>query len=276
MSMIDVDSPDDPRVAGYRDLKDRDLRLRRGLFVVEGRGTLRCLLEQSPFRPLSILLGEPAYRALADELASLAPGVPVYRAPAEVLRSLAGFAIHRGCLALVERLPDTDLDGLLDAVPAGGSRLLVMEGLTNHDNVGGLFRNALAFGVDAAVLCPRCCDPLYRKAIRTSLGGSLCVPFARAEKWPHALARLRDRGYRIVALDPGGDADLAGESARAAERLAVVVGTEGQGLSDAVRAQADACVRIEMAPGVDSINVATAAAIALHQLRRPAGHAGAR
>lgn len=271
MPVVAVDTSDDPRVVGYLDMKERALRHRRGLFVVEGRETLRCLLEDSSYRPKSLLLGEPAWRVLSHLIERHAPDAPVYLASPSVLQSITGFAIHRGCLALVDRPPETGIGPLVDALPDGPSRVLVMEALTNHDNVGGLFRNAMAFGVDAAVVCPRCCDPFYRKAIRTSLGGSLCVPFARCETWPNDLARLRARGYTIVALDPSGDVRLRDLAPGVnGGRIALVVGTEGAGLSDEMRAQADVRVRIDMAPGIDSVNVATAAAIALHHFHGPA------
>ncbi len=265
MPVIPIDRLDDPRIDVYQDIKDRDLERRRGLFVVEGRGTLRCLIEQSSLRPRSVLLGDPALAALADVLARLDPAVPIYCAPRQVLEAISGVAIHRGALALVERPPAHELDRLIASLPEGDSRVIVLEGLTNHDNVGGMFRNAMAFGVDGALLCPRCCDPLYRKAIRTSMGASLCIPFARATTWPADLERLRARGYAIVALDPAGEIALGDASSELPRRIALVVGTEGPGISAETRAAADLRVRIEMRPGVDSINVATAAAIALHR-----------
>ena len=266
MPLIPIDSLGDPRVDDYRDLKDAELRRRLGLFVVEGRENLRRLVLRSPFRPRSVLLGEAARRALAPELAKLAPETPIFEAPHALLETIAGYSVHHGCLAVVPRPPETGVAELVATLPQGPSRVVVMEGLTNHDNVGGLFRNAMAFGVDAAVLCPRCCDPFYRKAIRTSMGGSLCVPFARAQVWPDALSALRDRGYTITALDPGGEQRLGDPSLALPERIALLVGAEGCGLTDAARACADLRIRIEMRSGIDSINVATAAAIALHRL----------
>lgn len=277
MPVIPIDRLDDPRIDAYQNIKDRDLERRRGLFVVEGRGTLRALIERSPLRPRSVLLGDPARAALADVLARLDPEVPIYCAPRAVLEAISGVAIHRGALALVERPPPHALDRFIEGLPEGDSRVIVLEGLTNHDNVGGLFRNAAAFGVDGALLCPRCCDPLYRKAIRTSMGGSFCVPFARATRWPDDLDRLRARGYTIVALDPSGEVVLGDAARPLPRRLALVVGTEGPGLSAETRAAADLRVRIEMMPDVDSINVATAAAIALHRsFGRPADDGGPR
>jgi tRNA G18 (ribose-2'-O)-methylase SpoU len=263
--VIPIDRLDDPRIDAYQDIKDRDLERRRGLFVVEGRGTLRCLIERSSLRPRSVLLGDPALAALADVLARIDPEVPIYLAPRQVLEAISGVAIHRGALALVERPPARELERFIAALPEGDSRVIVLEALTNHDNVGGMFRNAMAFGVDGALLCPRCCDPLYRKAIRTSMGGSLCIPFARATCWPDDLDRLRARGYTIVALDPAGEIALGDASIDLPRRVALVVGTEGPGITAETRARADLRIRIEMQPGVDSINVSTAAAIALHR-----------
>ncbi|MDG2049187.1 MAG: RNA methyltransferase [Myxococcota bacterium] len=264
--VIEIATAEDPRVSGYLDLRDAQLSRRQGLFVIEGRQTLRTVFEGRRFQPQSFLLSHATWRALEAEIASYSPDTPVYRAETEILAAIAGFPIHRGCLALVRRPPPISVEELLrtSAPKMGPSRLLVLEGLTNHDNVGAAFRNAMAFGVDAIVLCPRCCDPLYRKAIRTSLGGSLRVPFARAENWPEDLDPLQSAGYRLVALDPDGEDTLHGSSASVGDRLAIIVGTEGPGLSEKVRERADHGVKIEMAPGIDSINVATAAAIALH------------
>jgi tRNA G18 (ribose-2'-O)-methylase SpoU len=139
-----------------------------------------------------------------------------------------------------------------------------LEQITSPDNVGGLFRNALAFGARGVLLCPRTCDPLYRKAIRVSMGASLLVPFARCSEWPAPLKLLREAGYRVVALHPGEDASPIATATAASERLVLLLGTEGGGLSESALAQADERVRIPMAPGVDSLNVATASGIALH------------
>jgi len=194
---------------------------------------------------------------------------PIYQAPSQVLRELAGFHLHRGCLALGRRPDDSALEDLLVRATRedGSSLVVVLEGLTNHDNVGGVFRNAMALGADAVVLCPRCCDPLYRKAIRTSLGGALCVPFARMTEWPAGLARLRAAGYSLVALDPSGASIARVARQGLPRRAALVLGTEGAGLSPEALDLADLRLKIEMAAGVDSLNVATASGIALHHFR---------
>ena len=267
MPLIDIEAANDERVEGYLDLKDAHLSQRQGLFVVEGRHTLLRLLGTSHFQPESILLNEASWRALSQEIEQRAPGVPVYRASASVLEAISGFPIHRGCLALVRRPKPRDIVDFVEGLPDGKrSLVLVLEGLTNHDNVGGAFRNAMAFGADAVLLCPRCCDPFYRKAIRTSLGASLCVPFAQCNAWTNDLERLRTRGYRLIALDPEGRTRLHEYVPPADARVALVLGTEGEGLSRSVRDCVDVALRIEMASGIDSINVATAAGIALHHL----------
>ena len=270
VELIRVHDFEDPRLSDYRNLKDARLAADRGRFIVEGRGNLRVLLERSTYAPASILLSDRAHKAMADELATLDPDCPVYVADQSVLDQVVGFSIHRGCLAACARGPAADpialARRLLTAEPA--PRIVVLEGLINHDNVGGIFRNAMGFGARAVLLCPRTSDPLYRKAIRTSMGGSLCVPFARAEDLVPLLGELSAMGFEILALDPAEEGDDMGRLA--AEQIgpvAIVLGTEGQGLSPEALSRADRRVRIEMEPEVDSLNVAVAAGIALHRLR---------
>lgn len=266
-AVLPIDSISDARVADYRDVRDAELLRARSRFMVEGRANVRRLIEDSAYRPRSLLLSPPAREALSDALARLAPGVPVYVAPRAVLDGIAGFDVHRGCLAVCDRPEPVALDALL-APPGRPSRLVVLEGLSDPDNVGAVFRNAMAFGVDAVLLCPRCCDPLYRKAIRVSMGAALCVPSARLADWPEHLEVLRGAGYRLIALHPHGDVALVGERPldTGGGRVALLLGTEGAGLSAAALARADASVRIPMREGFDSLNVATAAGIALHHL----------
>ena len=273
MGLIEIETIDDPRLELYRDIKDPHMRRREGLFVVEGRFTLRCLIEDSPFTPISVLTSHPARLALEDVLGRLDPDTPIYQAPSPVLQELAGFHLHRGCLALARR-PDEPApeEFLARAIRADGSSLIVvLEGLTNHDNVGGIFRNAMAMGADGVLLCARCCDPLYRKAIRTSLGGSFCVPFARVPGWPEDLRVLQAAGFSVVALDPTGESIAAAARRNLPRRTALVLGTEGAGLSPEVLELADLRLGIGMAAGVDSLNVATASGIALHYFREAIG-----
>jgi len=270
MHRVAIDDAGDPRLTDYQNLKDSTLATERGRFIVEGRGVLEVLLEDSPFVPESILLSERTARSLSERLDVLAPDCPVYVAAQNVMDGVVGFPIHRGCLAACRRPGPTDPAQLARTLieREAAPRLLVLEGLRNLDNVGGIFRNARAFGGRGVVLCPNSCDPLYRKAIRTSMGGSLCVPFARSVDFPETLVELRGVGFSIIALDPSPGATPLRSFAEA-ERgpLALLVGTEGAGLTEGALALSDARVRIEMESGVDSLNAAMAAGIALHALR---------
>jgi tRNA G18 (ribose-2'-O)-methylase SpoU len=198
-------------------------------------------------------------------------GPALYVAAPAVLRALVGFPFHRGCLALAERGVAPPVAALIE--PTGPRTLVLLDDLADPDNVGGVFRNALAFGVDAVLLSGGCADPLYRKAIRTSAAATLALPFARVADWPAALADVRRAGYRLIALTPEAGAVDVGALERPecrAERQAVLLGAEGRGLAPVSRAAADLKIGIRMAAGVDSLNVATASGIALHQLTRPA------
>jgi tRNA G18 (ribose-2'-O)-methylase SpoU len=187
----------------------------------------------------------------------------VYVAGPAVFDRIAGFPVHRGVLALAGRRPQPDPISVL----AGVDTAVVVEAVNDHENLGAIFRNAAALGAGAVLLDPGCCDPLYRRAVRVSLGWVLRVPFTRLEPWPAALCSLAGWGYSVVALDPGASEPI--ESFSRHGPLALLVGGEGSGLSEAARRAADRRVRIPMAAGVDSLNVATAVAIALHRLVRP-------
>jgi tRNA G18 (ribose-2'-O)-methylase SpoU len=264
MALTAVEDLDDPRLADYAHLRAPSVRGRlereRGIFTVEGWLSLEALVA-SPFAVRSVLVSaEHAARAttvVPDE-------VPTYSIPLASIEQVTGVDFHRGILAVAERPEPAGVGDVL----AGARRVLVLEGVNDHENLGSLFRNAAAFGVDAVLLDPTTADPLYRRTTRVSLGHVLRVPFAQAERpaWPSLLGDLRERGHRVLALTPAADAEpladvLAALSPRAL--LAVLVGAEGPGLSDAAMAAADHRVRIPMAPGTDSVNVATAAAIAL-------------
>ncbi len=260
----------DPRLADYRNLKDAELLARRGRFIVEGRGNLRVLLSQSVLRPESLLFSEAAWAAHFAELSPFAAGIPIFVAPQPILDAVVGFKVHRGALASCLRPAPRDPEQLAREVllRSPAPRVLVLEGVRDADNVGGIFRAAMAFGARAVFLCGHSCDPLYRKAVRTSMGGSLCVPFARAEDGPALLAGLRTLGFCVLAFDPKEPGEgLDGLRERVRGPVALVFGTEGEGLSEAALAGADRRVRIGMEAGVDSLNVATAAAIGLHALR---------
>ncbi len=226
--------------------------------IAEGAFLVPQLL-RSRFPLRSVLLTPSGLRRLAAPLDGL--GVPVYVAPEALVEELAGFHFHRGVLASADRLPLPDRAELT----AHARLLLVAEGVNDHENLGSLFRNAAAFGVDAVLLDPTSADPLYRRSVRVSMGHALVVPFTRLSPWPAALDGLRDAGFEVVALTPAAGAeDLQGLAPGG--RRAVLVGAEGPGLSPGALAAADRRVRIPLSPGVDSLNLATAAAVALHHL----------
>jgi tRNA G18 (ribose-2'-O)-methylase SpoU len=191
--------------------------------------------------------------------------VPVFVSDAGTLAEIAGYEVHRGCLALVHRPAEIPADALIASVRS----LVVLEAVSNADNVGGVFRNAAAFGAGGVLLSPSCCDPLYRKAIRTSMGATLRVPFARAVAWPDAIGQLAAAGFITVALtprEPSESLEIFAARPRPA-RIALIVGTEGTGLSAAVEDAADYRVRIPITGDIDSLNLAVATGIALYELR---------
>jgi tRNA G18 (ribose-2'-O)-methylase SpoU len=237
--------------------------------VAESRAVVRILLGSARFRTRSVLLTAPALDSLREALQ--ATDAPVYLTSHEVARAVVGFDFHRGCLALGERGGELAIEALIDR--RGPRLVLALENVSNPDNVGGVFRNARAFGAGLILLSAGCADPLYRKAIRTSMGASLIMPFAHLPDWASGLAGLRAAGYTLVALTPDPSAlDIAslGRGRPVPAHVALVLGAEGPGLGVETRAAADLQVQIAMAPGVDSLNVATAAAIALHRLRSAA------
>lgn len=255
--------PEDPRVADYRGMSDGELVRARGLFVAEGRLVVRRVIEDGGFRVRSVLLNAAAARDLASTLGGLDPSVPVYTGEPATLQAIAGYDVHRGCLALVERPAARAVDDVL----AAARTLVILEGVANPDNVGGVFRNAAAFGVGGVLLSPTCGDPLYRKAIRTSMGATLRVPYAAAGAWPDVLTEVRAAGFTIAALTPRAPSESIDVfAATRPARIALLVGTEGAGLSAAVEAAADHRVRIPISDAVDSLNLAVATGIALHAL----------
>ena len=262
MTPIVIHDPEDPRVADYRQIRERDLTGRRGLFVAEGAVVLNVLASpQSRCRAVSALIAEQRIETLRPVLEQL--DAPVYAAGQGVMDAVAGFPIHRGILALGEKPAEPDLADLLTAAP-DDALVVAVCGVGNHDNMGGIFRNAAAFGAHAVLLDARCCDPLYRKAIRVSVGAALITPFARAADGEAVVRALADAGYEPIALTPGAEEPLS--AVRPDGQCALIVGAEGPGLSEAVMRRCRR-VAIPMAEGFDSLNVATAAAIALHHLR---------
>lgn len=260
--MIHLAALDDPRVRQYQATTTPDALRAAGLFVAEGRLVVQRLLESHRFVVRSVLVTRAALDSLRAILDAHAPAVPVYLIEQDRMDAVVGFNIHRGCLALGERPAPLVFD---DISLAPMSRIVVLEGVSNPDNVGGVFRNAAAFDVDLLVLGPKCGDPLYRKAIRTSMAASLLVPFAAAREWPGTIRELAAAGFQTVALTPSLDA-VSLRHVSLQPRTALLLGSEADGLSLEALAEADVRARIPMARRIDSLNVATAAAVALHQL----------
>ncbi len=266
--VIDILDPDDSRIDAFRDVRERDLT-RSGRFIAEGGVVLDQILASRRFRPVALLVLRERLAGLSERLRSLPPGTPVYRAEQPIFDRIAGFPVHRGVMALAEPIggqAGDDLEAALAATREARGSVVVACGLSNHDNMGAIFRNAAAFGAGAVILDDRACDPLYRKAIRVSVGTVFTVPFGR---WGAAAAiaeRLEAMGYECVALSPGASEPL--KSLTELKARALFLGAEGAGLDDEVLERCRG-VRIEMAPGLDSLNVATSAAIVLHHVLSP-------
>ncbi len=272
MPVIPVASAADPRLADYALLGEPTRLRQRGLFVAEGRFVARRLVEGGRFAVRSLFVSETALAALADLEERLA-GVPVLVGSKALLREVTGFAFHQGCLALGERPAVEDELGArwLGGSGAGPRTLVMLENVSHADNVGAVFRNAAAFGAAGVVLDGGCADPLYREAIRVSMAATLRVPYARAERLTEAIGAVREAGFRVAALTPRVSAVALGELSRhvaSTERLALLVGSEGEGLSESALALADLWLRIPIAEGVDSLNLASATAIALYERAR--------
>ncbi|MBM3781437.1 MAG: RNA methyltransferase [Acidobacteria bacterium] len=265
-SVIDVPAWDDPRLAGYRAVSHPHAPEHEGLCIIEGRLVVPRMValsrEDGRWHAAlqSVLVTPAAWALLAPELGDTSD-LTVYRLAADHWQALTGFHLHRGCLALARRPAVPSLESI---EPALARCIVVLERITNPDNIGGIFRSAAALGADLIVLGPGCGDPLYRKAIRTSMGATLEVPYVEAHTWPEALAWLRARGYCVVALTtPPADATLP-EWSRPVQPLALLAGAEGDGLSADARRAADITVTIPMTGRVDSLNVATAVSIGLY------------
>ncbi len=263
---VPVDDAGDERVADFVRLNDpahrrrleRPSRLGDGFFVAEGPAVVRHLL-RSTYRVRSVLLTDRGLRALEPEL--VAVEAPVYLVTQAVMESVCGFNFHRGAVAAADRKPLPSLEHVAGAADS----LVLVEAVNDSENLGSIFRNAAAFGVGGVVLDPTAADPLYRRSVRVSMGHVLRVPFTRVTDWPGALGALRALGFELLALTPSPKA----QDVRTVEprpRQALLVGSEGAGLSRGALAVADRQVRVAMAPGVDSLNVATAAAVVLHHL----------
>jgi tRNA G18 (ribose-2'-O)-methylase SpoU len=263
MPRVRVDAADDARIAEYRDVREAELLRIRGLFVAEGRLVVERLIADGRYIFRSLLLNEASCRALEPALAGIDGSVPIYVCGSETCSVVTGFNVHRGCLALVERPRPLELAAIL----ASARRLVVLEGVADADNVGGVFRNAAAFGADGVVLSPTTCDPLYRKAVRTSMAASLQVPFTRVEPWPEVLSEIGSH-TTLIGLTPNKPAVTIDEFAASGipDRLALLVGSENSGLSDAADSYLHYRVRIPISPRVDSLNLSVATGIALSRL----------
>ncbi len=271
-AVVRVTDPADPRLRDYTDLTDVKLRTSRepaeGLYMAESSTVIRRALDAG-HRPRSFLMADKWLESMDDVLAEH-PDVPVFVGDEDVLRQVTGFHLHRGALAAMHRPSLPSVHELVTRARdgAGARRVAVLEDIVDHTNVGAIFRSAAALGVDAVLVSPRCADPLYRRSVRVSMGTVFQVPWTRIDSWPGGLHALAEDGFTVAALALADDAvsldDLAAEPP---ERLALVLGTEGDGLSRGAVEAADAVVRIPMAGGVDSLNVAAASAVAFWATR---------
>jgi tRNA G18 (ribose-2'-O)-methylase SpoU len=263
--LVEVDSPDDPRLADYRDLRDVELRKSReaeeGLFLAEGEKVVRRAVAAG-FRPRSFLMAPRWVDALADALE--AADAPCYVVSDALAEQVTGFHVHRGALASFERRPLPPVDTVLD----GARSVLVLEDVVDHTNVGAIFRCAAGLGFDAVLLAPRCADPLYRRAVKVAMGTVFSIPWTRLPDWYDALPMLEEAGFTTVALTLAADSVDLEEAVAGVDRLALVLGSEGHGLSERWERAASRRAVIPMHAGVDSLNVAAASAVACYVAAR--------
>ncbi|WP_406872410.1 RNA methyltransferase [Aminobacter sp. P9b] len=267
MNIIRIEDPADPRVAPYLSIRERDLVGREGRFIAEGKVVLNVLFAAGRFQAESVLVLENRLAGMTETLGFAPEGMPVYVASAAVIDAIAGFHMHRGILAIGNKGSAPSADEMLAALPER-ALVAVPVGISNHDNIGSIFRNAAAFGADAVLLDETCCDPLYRKAIRVSVGAALKVPFTTGGTAGELADALSRHGFEQLALSPAGKADI--RDIRRPKRLALYLGTEGDGLPEPLLKRLTTA-RIRMAPGFDSLNVAAASAIALHHFTDATG-----
>ncbi|MHB2264044.1 TrmH family RNA methyltransferase [Aliihoeflea sp. PC F10.4] len=264
MTPIPISDPEDPRIAAYRNVRERDLVGREGRFVAEGKVVLNVLFSARRFEAESVLILDKRLSGMAETLACAPPDLPVYVADQATMDAIAGFHIHRGILAIGRKRVEEDVSSLLATLPAD-ALVVVLVGISNHDNVGAIFRNAAAFGADAVLLDAASCDPLYRKAIRVSVGASLKVPYAVLASADAIHMSLDEAGFEQLAMTPRDADDIANVAPGGPQ--AIYLGAEGPGLPDTLMARMRR-VRIDMETDFDSLNVAAASAVALHRLRR--------
>ena len=274
--LIRIEDPADARIAEFTAMGDRDLAGRGDRFIAEGRVVLQALMDAEAgdrrFVLEKALILENRVEGLADLLERMDEACPIYVAGRAVLDAAVGFAMHRGVLAVGRHVPAPSLAEFLKRMPEQ-ALLMAACGIANHDNVGGIFRNAGVFGADGVLLDAACCDPLYRKAIRVSVGAALRVPFCRGGSISDLVEALVSEGFAVAGLSPQGAEALGGfEPGR---RLALLAGTEGEGLPADILKSVKT-LRIEQAPGMDSLNVATASGIALWHAAGRMGRTGGR
>lgn len=272
MEIIEIDSIDDVRVDAFAHLTETQLRNKlepeKGIFIAESPKVIERALEAG-YQPLSFLM-EHKWLEPAQPLFDAAGNVPVYTGPDEQLERLTGFNLTRGVLCAFRRRPLPSVKDVL----AGAHRVAVLEAIVDHTNVGAAFRSAAALGIDAVLVTPTCCDPLYRRSVRVSMGTVFQVPWTRigdnVHDWPDAgMQRLRDCGFKTAAMALNDESISIDDPAlRACDKLAIILGTEGDGLAPRTIAACDYTVRIPMQHHVDSLNVAAASAVAFWELRR--------
>ncbi|KAB2971767.1 RNA methyltransferase [Streptomyces sp. SS1-1] len=260
--LITVDDPDDPRLRDYTGLTDVDLRRRRepaeGLFIAEGEKVIR-RAKEAGYEMRSMLLSAKWIDVMRDVIDELP--APVYAVSPDLAEQVTGYHVHRGALASMQRKPLPSATDLLHTA----RRVVVMESVNDHTNIGAIFRSAAALGMDAVLLSPDCADPLYRRSVKVSMGAVFSVPYARLEPWPKALETVREAGFSLLALTPDEKAKTLDQAApHRMDRVALMLGAEGGGLSRQALAAADEWVRIPMSHGVDSLNVGAAAAVAFY------------
>jgi tRNA G18 (ribose-2'-O)-methylase SpoU len=267
--LVHVEDAADERLADYVQLREVNLRRlleeEHGLFIAEGDKVIRRAAEAG-YEPRSFLLAPRWLESLSDVLEKW-PSTPVYVVSEELAEQVTGFHVHRGALASYRRRAADSLEMLLDAMPAQ-ARIAILDDIVDHTNVGAGFRAAAAMGVDAVLVTPTCADPLYRRSVKVSMGTVFQVPWTRLTSWPGDLQTLQDRGFVAAAFALTDDSISLDDLAAARhDRLALIFGTEGHGLKRHVLDRADVTVRIPMGGGVDSLNVASSAAVAFYATR---------
>lgn len=264
VAQVSICDASDPRLADYVQLTDvhlrRSLEVAHGLFIAEGTKVIgRAMGAGYPVR--SFLVAADKLATVGDLVA--ASDAPLYVLPAAAVEALTGYRVHRGALASMQRLPLPTVSAVL----AGARRIVILEDIVDHANVGAVFRCVAALGFDGVVLAPRCADPLYRRAVKVSMGAVLAVPYARLTDWRGGLAEVRAAGFRLLALTPDAAAvPISAVTPRPEDKIALLIGGEGDGLSGRWLAAADQAVQIPMSRGIDSLNAASAAAIACYSL----------